>query len=77
MSIQMVPANETYLRKTGTLARAAIGEQVVVDEKYLLLAISCMKDIFNEVYKGMMDVYGESEALEKILSIRRKVQMSA
>lgn len=60
--------NEVYLKKTGGMARAKIGEKLTVDSAYLNMSITCMKRIFTETYKGLRNQYANSEELHRILS---------
>jgi hypothetical protein len=60
--------NEVYLKKTGSMARAKIGEKLIVDSAYLNSSVTCMKCVFTETYKGLRNKYANSEELHRILS---------
>jgi hypothetical protein len=64
-------ANKTYINKVGALARSTISNPLSVDPKYLSSSVSCMKDIFSAIYRGMIDTYGDSEEISKVLADRR------
>lgn len=50
-------ANDLYLRKAGKLARAKLGDPVIVDEAYFARAISTMKDISAQTDKQVRASY--------------------
>lgn len=61
-------ANKIYELKAGKLARGNSGQKLVVDGRYLKSSVSCMKDIFTAIFKGMNEYYGESEELANVLA---------
>ena len=61
-------ANKIYELKAGKLARGNAGQKLVVDGRYLKSSLSCMKDIFTAIFKGMNEYYGESEELANVLA---------
>ncbi|WP_338721400.1 hypothetical protein [Devosia sp. XK-2] len=52
--------NEIYLGKVGAKARGAVEEQAVIDAEYLERSISCMKQIYGQIYAGMREKYMSS-----------------
>ena len=61
-------ANKIYELKAGKLARGNAGQKLVVDGRYLKASVSCMKDIFTAIFKGMNEYYGESEELANVIA---------
>jgi hypothetical protein len=60
--------NETYIRKSGSMARAELGQILLVDRDYLNRSVICMKCIFTETYKGLRAHFLESEQLHSVLA---------
>jgi len=56
-------ANSIYVQKAGSLARAADGELLPIDEQYFSLSITCMKGVVQAVYQGLLKKYGKSKEL--------------
>jgi|SRR5208337_242479 len=62
--------NETYLSKSEEAARATLGSKLIVDAQYLSASVSCMKDIFSAILKGMLVKHGESVEMQRALTAR-------
>lgn len=60
-------ANSIYVRKVGTLARAAEGESLPVDGEYLRESIACLKQVLADTYRGLKDKHGRNPRLHEIL----------
>ncbi|WP_424361460.1 hypothetical protein [Methylocystis parvus] len=61
--------NEIYIKKSGKMARVKVGERLPVDEDYLKNCLACMKEIFTEIYRGMMNHHGDSKKMQRAFDL--------
>jgi hypothetical protein len=60
-------ANDLYVSKAGALARSKAGTVLPIDGAYLRSGVACLKKIFTSTYKGLLEKYGQSDALRTVL----------
>jgi hypothetical protein len=65
-------ANQIYLRKSGTSARAKDGEPLPIDSEYLSDSIVCLKQVLSDTYRGLIAKYGKSHELNGILKMQQR-----
>lgn len=60
--------NEIYIAKAGKLARGKLHEQITVDVDYFDRSVRLLKNISSNIYRGLLDKYGESSQFAEAVS---------
>ena len=55
--------NSTYLEKTGEAARGSLGQEVPLDDTYSIQAVTGLKTLVVEIYRGCLDKHGSTPTL--------------
>ena len=55
--------NKTYINKAGGFARGAIGDFVVVDEKYFKSSMANIRGLYEEIYTAICGVFGKDKKI--------------